>query len=197
MPKPANSRSSAINSRWARDNTVRTRGNPAAEGGNLFGMISKLMTRLSLLRTDVWAGAEFERDGRMCVLRFRPEYPLKITQFDYRFLVHIKYAYVPGQQKGMPSQGDLDRMFSFEKKLNGLEFGRVAFLMAAWFGNGSMEWLWYSRDHGEALEIIDKRIREIDGSPIETSTTEEGDWRTYYDIVPDNWLKDYRTQTGT
>jgi len=163
----------------------------------MFSAISKLVIRLSLLRHDVWAGIDFERDGMPCILRFRPEYPLKITQFEYRFLVHIKYAYVPGRNNGMPSERDLDRMFLFEKKLRGLELGRVAFLMAACFCNGEMEWLWYSRDERVAMEFINKRIREFEGSPIEAITNEEGNWGAFYRLVPEKWLMDYRTNACT
>ena len=88
-------------------------------------------------------------------------------------------------------------MMSLEKKLKTLELDRTAFLMVASLSDGVMDWLWYGRNKSEALGIVNKRVCEIGGCSIEVSTREEGHWETYYRLVPEKSLMDYRTSVGS
>lgn len=135
------------------------------------------------LNEDKWMIKQGQKDGLQLFVRIRNSKPNRINTNDYPHLIGISWEYKPRDESGLPDSSVLNEMGRLEELLDKIESNNVAYLMAIITGNGTREWLWYSRDASEMMSQVNEALASQQPFPIKFIREDDPTWSAY-----DHWL---------
>ena len=130
---------------------------------------------------STWSIATGEDGGHTLIFRIRNSPPEFANQVKFPHLLAISWPLNAGENNGMPSLRETDRMAELEDLLeDGIESPGAAFLTASLTGNNVREWQWYALAPGLIMELINKTLGHLDSFPIQISFRDDPDWEGWH-----------------
>jgi len=127
--------------------------------------------------TSSWNIAEGESDGKVRLIRYRPDLEPYIGSPDYPKRLVIIWDYEIGNTSGMPSEQQIEEMKSFEDALVGtLDPERLAILTFVLTCNGCREWHYYVSDIEKIGPKINSALSTFPKLPIHLQVEDDPDW---------------------
>jgi hypothetical protein len=138
-----------------------------------------------IVKSDNWALAEGEENGKPLYIRFREELREKPDVTEYPRLIRILWKYEPSEN-GLPSEETALQLRAFEARIvEAVQPSAVAVLVAAITHNGEREWMFYA----SAVAPFERALNELqEGSdlyPIDVSSAPDPKWTAFYDDILD------------
>jgi hypothetical protein len=135
-----------------------------------------------------WATAESSNlEGRRLVYRFvnvlRPDFDRRAQPTQ----IVLIWAYQ--SETGQPIGTDLQRIYEFEDLLLTLDDGRLSTLALVSTGEGSRDWIFYTRSEDEFLDSLNVALAGQPVFPIDIHAAPDAAWETYQVFV-DNLASD-------
>jgi hypothetical protein len=138
------------------------------------------------LADNQWSVAQFEKNGKPLIVRYRNERPQSVEMAAFPFLLSATWAYQPNEF-ALPSADEMEWMDRFEDALaSALETSQTAHLMVVLTGNGERDWLWYTRGEAEAMRQVNQALQGHKPYPIEFSVQKDRGWKAYAQFEPVN-----------
>jgi hypothetical protein len=127
-----------------------------------------------------WTVATADDDGMPLLFRIRNQPPPFARKDQFPHLFAVSWAYEPGDDHGMPSEGEYAQMNELEDLLEtALEDTEQAFLTVIVTGNAVREWQWYARAPERVMELVNEALGELEPFPVEFSIQDDPEWSGY------------------
>jgi hypothetical protein len=133
---------------------------------------------------DAWIGAEGRLDGRVKLLRFRPELRAFLGDDRYARRLQVTWSYVDDGSSGMPSAGESDAMRALEDRLvAALESARAGTLAFVTTYSGSRDWHFYVSAATDLGSLVNEALCDLPAAPIELQIEDDPQWAELANIL--------------
>lgn len=127
--------------------------------------------------TDAWNNAEGKRNGKVSIIRYRPELEQYLGHSDYPKRLVIIWDYEELNASGVASPDQIDEMGEFENTIvNALDPDRAGILVLVVTNAGVREWHFYINDVSVVGERINLALSGARKFPISIQVEEGEHW---------------------
>jgi Family of unknown function (DUF695). len=137
------------------------------------------------IQEERWKASEGAlENGLPFTLRFREDLPGESVMKRLSTLMVVSWTFDSPDDRGMPSEEELDRMERFEALTDEhlVERG-VARLMTVFTGDGVREWQFYTADPEIFMEKLNAALKNEPVMPLDIEAFDDENWDGYKDYT--------------